>query len=288
MPGTEELMARLSQLEQGYYGDKEAARKKQFFDTYGARFSNNQGLGLAILNELDARGIDTSAADEAVGEILDNLRTDCNEILNLIKGVQEQAIDNAQKVETIANVVQEQIAANPEASTSPMGPDPSQLAPADLGALDTMDPNGEFNPDAVVPEGDVGGEEELPPPPPAAEEETPPEAGGEELPPEEETPPEAGGEELPPEETLSDERMKNIAVKKRGPGTTKEDNHWGETNTQKKKPEQQPNKPSSDVAKRRAEEMKKRWGARKNTVSDERLKNVYKPSAGILSACGGN
>ena len=38
MPGTEELMARLQQLEDGYYGDKESARQQQFFDTYGSRF----------------------------------------------------------------------------------------------------------------------------------------------------------------------------------------------------------------------------------------------------------
>ena len=87
MPGTEELMARLQQLEDGYYGDKEAARQKQFFDTYGSRFSNNHGLGLAILNELDARGIDTSAADEAVTQIIDQLRTECNEIIEALEGV---------------------------------------------------------------------------------------------------------------------------------------------------------------------------------------------------------
>ena len=74
MPGTEELMARLQRLEDGYYGDREAARQQSFFDTYGSRFSNNRGLGLAILNELDARGIDTSAADEAVQQILDQLQ----------------------------------------------------------------------------------------------------------------------------------------------------------------------------------------------------------------------
>ena len=91
MAGTEELMARLSQLENSYNADKQAAREKQFFDTYGGRFSNNRGLGLAILNELDARGIDTSAADEAVQQILDQLRTECNEILELTKEANEAA-----------------------------------------------------------------------------------------------------------------------------------------------------------------------------------------------------
>lgn len=130
MPGTEELMARLSQLEQGYYGDKEAARQRQFMDTYGGRFSNNHSLGMAILNELDARGIDTSAADEAVQEILDTLRTDCQSILDLLGNVQEAAVENAKKVEQIANVVSEAVANNPEAATP--GAMPPEVEPAEI------------------------------------------------------------------------------------------------------------------------------------------------------------
>ena len=124
MAGTEELMARLAQLENSYNADKQAAREKQFFDTYGGRFSNNRGLGLAILNELDARGIDTSAADEAVQQILDQLRTECNEILELTKEANEAAIQNAQKVEEVANVVAQAVASNPDASM-PMSPPPT-------------------------------------------------------------------------------------------------------------------------------------------------------------------
>lgn len=150
MAGTEELMARLAQLENSYNADKQAAREKQFFDTYGGRFSNNRGLGLAILNELDARGIDTSAADEAVQQILDQLRTECNEILELTKEANEAAIQNAQKVEEVANVVSQAVASNPDASM-PMTPPPA-VEPAEMPpAIDTMDPNGEFNPDDVPP-----------------------------------------------------------------------------------------------------------------------------------------
>ena len=116
MAGTEELMARLTQLENSYNADKQAAREKQFFDTYGGRFSNNRGLGLAILNELDAQGIDTSAADEAVQQILDKLRIECNEILELTKEANAAAIQNAQKVEEVANVVSQAVASNPDAS----------------------------------------------------------------------------------------------------------------------------------------------------------------------------
>ena len=150
MPGTEELMARLQQLEDGYYGDKEAARQKQFFDTYGSRFSNNHGLGLAILNELDARGIDTSAADEAVTQIIDQLRTECNEIIEALKEVQTQAIEQAQKVEDIGNVVSEAVAANPNAD-DPNALPPEAMPPAEVGdmGIEGMGAEGEFNPDEV-------------------------------------------------------------------------------------------------------------------------------------------
>lgn len=192
MPGTEELLSRLQRLEDGYYGDKEAARQKQFFDTYGARFSNNRGLGLAILNELDARGIDTSAADEAVQQILDQLRTECNEIIDSIKDVQQTAIENAQKVEAIQDVVSQAAANNPDASIDPNG-----------GEMPTAE-GMEVPPDAVV---DENMPEEVPM-------EMPPEEGGEmppeEMPPEEgsEMPPEESapeGGEMPPEETQPQE-----------------------------------------------------------------------------------
>ena len=188
MAGTEELLSRLAALEDGYYGDKEAARQKAFFDTYGERFSNNRGLGLAILNELDARGIDTTAADEAVSQILDQLRTECNEIINSIKVVQEQAIQNAQKVEQVANVVSEAATANPKADASAIMPPPDMppMPPADV-------------PPADVPP--VGPESEVPPEPPA---DVPP-AG-----PDSEVPPEPPAEEPMPQAAVSDARMKNI------------------------------------------------------------------------------
>ena len=150
MAGTEELMARLTQLENSYNADKQAARERQFFDTYGGRFSNNRGLGLAILNELDARGIDTSAADEAVQQILDQLRTECNEILELTKEANEAAIQTAQKVEDVANVVSQAVASNPDASmpmTPPPGVEPAEVPPA----IEDINPDGEFNPDDVPP-----------------------------------------------------------------------------------------------------------------------------------------
>lgn len=201
MPGTEELMARLQQLEDGYYGDKEAARQKQFFDTYGSRFSNNHGLGLAILNELDARGIDTSAADEAVTQIIDQLRTECNEIIEALKEVQTQAIEQAQKVEDIGNVVSEAVAANPNAD-DPNALPPEAMPPAEVGdmGIEGMGAEGEFNPDEV-PTGDTG--DEMPTEEPPAEEEK--------VPPEEPVPDEPPVENKPvPTDVPSDARIKNI------------------------------------------------------------------------------
>lgn len=215
MAGTEELMARLTQLENSYNADRQAAREKQFFDTYGGRFSNNRGLGLAILNELDARGIDTSAADEAVQQILDQLRTECNEILELTKEANEAAIQTAQKVEDVANVVSQAVASNPDASmpmTPPPGVEPAEVPPA----IEDINPDGEFNPDNVPPaEGAEGAE-------------------GAEVPPAEEQPPveEQATEgnvptEVPPAEDteVSDIRQKRISRMK---------SNWGKTHTQKK------------------------------------------------------
>ena len=196
MPGTEELMARLQQLEDGYYGDKEAARQQQFFDTYGSRFSNNHGLGLAILNELDARGIDTSAADEAVTQIIDQLRTECNEILDALKEVQTQAIEQAQKVEEIGNVVSEAVAANPNAD-DPNALPPEAMPSAEVGdtGIEGMGAEGEFNPDEV-PTGDTDNamSTEEPPAPPA----------------EDEPPAEQPAEQPAPTDVPSDARIKNI------------------------------------------------------------------------------
>lgn len=210
MAGTEELMARLTQLENSYNADKQAARERQFFDTYGGRFSNNRGLGLAILNELDARGIDTSAADEAVQQILDQLRTECNEILELTKEANEAAIQTAQKVEDVANVVSQAVASNPDASmpmTPPPGVEPAEVPPA----MEDINPDGEFNPDNVPP---AEGTTEVPP--------------AEEQPPVEEQTAEGNHPaEVPPAEDteVSDVRQKRISRMK---------SNWGKTHTQKK------------------------------------------------------
>ena len=220
MAGTEELMARLTQLENSYNADKQAARERQFFDTYGGRFSNNRGLGLAILNELDARGIDTSAADEAVQQILDQLRTECNEILELTKEANEAAIQTAQKVEDVANVVSQAVASNPDTSM-PMTPPPT-VEPAEVPpAIEDINPDGEFNPDDVPPDGEFNPDDV---PPTEGTEGT----EGTEVPPAEEQATEGNvPTEVPPVEDteVSDIRQKRISRMK---------SNWGKTHTQKK------------------------------------------------------
>lgn len=205
MPGTEELMARLQQLENGYYGDKEAARQKNFFDTYGSRFSNNRGIGLAILNELDARGIDTSAADEAVQEILDTLRTDCNEIIESIKEVQEDAIENAQKVEAIQNVVSDVVAQNPDASVGGEVPAieggevPPDPAITDFNAQEGPMPDEPLPPETQEPASDASEPAAEPAPEESAASEPPAEPA-----------PAPSEPEQKPNEVTSDARLKNI------------------------------------------------------------------------------
>ena len=217
MAGTEELMARLSQLENSYNADKQAAREKQFFDTYGGRFSNNRGLGLAILNELDARGIDTSAADEAVQQILDQLRTECNEILELTKEANEAAIQNAQKVEEVANVVAQAVASNPDASM-PMSPPPTvESAEMPPEMEDADEPNFEGLDDDVPP---AEGTEQTEPPAENTE-------GTEQTEPPAENTEGTEQAEPPADDTeVSDIRKKRVERMK---------SNWGKTRTQKKK-----------------------------------------------------
>ena len=219
----EELLERLRNLENSYYGDKENARKKQFFDTYGSRFSNNRGLGLAILNELDARGIDTSAADEAVTEILDQLRTQCNEIIESIKVVQDAAIENAQKVEAIQNVVSDAVANNPDASIGAqpdMGGVPGVPEDETISAMNPADQEQLDLPEDFVPE--EGEEPEEPPMP---------EGGVPAEPTEPTEPPVPEEQELPPEQVESDMRMKRIERMRAA---------WGKARGQTKKEKEEP------------------------------------------------
>ena len=191
----EELLARLQSLEDEVHGDKERARQEQFFSTYGDRFSNNRGLGMAILNELDARGVDTSAADEAVQQILDQLRVECNEIIESIKSVQQDAIENARKVEEVSNAVNDATAKNPEASVDASDNDVA-AALADLGASPDAGAGMDMGPGpSPSPSPDTGASPDIPAEQPPMD-----------MPPAEPAP----AEQPPMDDTVSDNRMKRI------------------------------------------------------------------------------
>lgn len=109
MPEMNELAEQLTKLSHDYYGDKRANRETAFMDKYGSKFGNDRGLGLAILEELDGRGIDTSAADEAVQGIVDDLRGEINQLRTLLGAVEE-------KTEAIKDAVDSAVSGNPDSS----------------------------------------------------------------------------------------------------------------------------------------------------------------------------
>jgi hypothetical protein len=200
--GLEELAQRLAMLEGSAAQQQESQMRGQFMDKYGTKFSGDEGIGIAILNELNRRGIDTSAADEAVQDILDTIRAEATAVLDKIKMDERTVSDLMDKVSTVEESIAAVTGATPGADvavgTSPPPPEDiaSDLAPpppeGDMGAM-----GGEMPP----PEGDMGA---------MGGEMPPPEEGA---PPEEVPMPEAAG--MPPEEALppeipSDRRVKSV------------------------------------------------------------------------------
>jgi hypothetical protein len=200
--GLEELAQRLAMLEGSAAQQQESQMRGQFMDKYGTKFSGDEGIGIAILNELNRRGIDTSAADEAVQDILDTIRAEATAVLDKIKMDERTVSDLMDKVATVEESIAAATGATPGADmavgTSPPPPEDiaSDLAPpppeGDMGAM-----GGEMPP----PEGDMGA---------MGGEMPPPEEGA---PPEEVPMPEAAG--MPPEEALppeipSDRRVKSV------------------------------------------------------------------------------
>lgn len=192
MPEINELAEQLSKLSNDYYGDKRANRENAFMDKYGSKFGNDRGLGLAILEELDSRGIDTSAADEAVQGIVDDLRGEINQLRTLLGDVEE-------KTEAIKDAVDNAVAGNPDSSSAAeeAPAEPAVETPAEASAEEApAEPAAEMPAEGAAPE---------------APAETPAET------PAEETPADTtAGSELPPEieqmkqedNTVSDERLK--------------------------------------------------------------------------------
>lgn len=173
----EELATRLGALEADQAARLQAEKEQQFMDMYGTRFSNDRNIGLAILGEMSRRGIDVSAADDAVQQILDGIRAEATDILNKIQQHQVEVDSLVDKVNNMSDAVA-----------------------AATGDGEPTIPNIEPEPMPEVPP------VEEPPAPPAPPVEEPP------APPVEE-PPAPPVEEPPANVIPSDERLKNIRAK---------------------------------------------------------------------------
>lgn len=278
----EELSMRLGSLERARAADMQKAAQQAFMDKYGSRISNNTSLGLIILNELNRKGIDTSAADEAVQEILDQLRMEATMLLDTIKDNMEQGSELLDKI----NDMQESV----EAAAAATGADlsvsseevPAEISEAEAGMMPEGQPSMEGMPADAGMEGTPGmgpAPEGMP-----VGAGMPADAGMGEPP--AEVPPEQIQEQLPKGDVISDARMKRIK--------NMQDN-WGRTNEQKKRDEESKN--ASD--KKKDGNMKEqRSKFIRGIVSDRRMKavkkNVSTPAApkqclsgNIISACMG-
>lgn len=177
----EELASRIGMLEGAAQQDMAMKQQSAFMDKYGQKFNGNEGIGVAILGELGRRGIDTSAADEAVQEILDQIRAEAQAILDETKGAMQEVGALMDKVQAVSDSVAAVTGAAPddpggaplpppmEAGAPPpmdMGAPlpPSPDAGAGAGALPPMDAGAPPPMDAGAPPPPM--EEPLPPPPP--------------------------------------------------------------------------------------------------------------------------
>lgn len=272
----EELSMRLGSLERARASDMQKAAQQAFMDKYGSRISNNTSLGLIILNELNRKGVDTSAADEAVQEILDQLRMEATMLLDTIKDNMEQGSELLDKI----NDMQESV----EAAAAATGADlsvPSEEVPAEISEAETgMMPEGQPPMEGMPADTGMEGAPDMGP----ASEEMPADAVMGEPP--AEVPPEQMQEPLPEGDVVSDARMKRIK--------NMQDN-WGRTNEQKKRDEESKN--ASDK-KKNGNMKEQRSKFIRGIVSDRRMKavkkNVSTPAApkqclsgNIISACMG-
>lgn len=175
----EEMSMRLASIEDTIKAERDAKRQQEFMSRYGNMFSNNQEIGLAILNQLDRKGVDVSAATEAVQSIIQDVLMECAMLMNVLKNAVQQQGDLMEKVSDIAQAV--------DTAMAPAGADiMSMLAPP-------QPPEGGMPPEGAPPPPPEGVPPEGPPPPPE---------GG--MPPE--GPP-------PPEGVPSDSRVKTIIRK---------------------------------------------------------------------------
>ena len=153
----EDLAERLSNIENAEAARAAEAEQKGFIDKYGAMFSGDEGIGMAILAEMNRRGISSAAvgADRAVQEILDQIREEATMVLDKIKADRDTVNELINEVQDVQ-----------EAVSAALGED---MSTGGNGIVEEPDVDAALN-------------EELPPLPPEGEEPLPPE-GEEPLPP---------------------------------------------------------------------------------------------------------
>ena len=193
----EELSMRLTALEDSAKAERDAKRQQEFMDKYGNMFSNNRDIGIAILNQLDKQGVDTSAAGEAIQSIIQDVLMECAALFNIFKNALQQQGELLDKVSSIAQAV--------DTALLPQGADIQSMLAQPMSGMppEGMPPEG-MPPEGMPPEGmpheGVGAASPLPPPPPP--EGIPPEG----------MPPDGAGNPppQPPEGVPSDRRVKSI------------------------------------------------------------------------------
>lgn len=274
----EELSMRLGSLERARATDMQKAAQQAFMDKYGSRISNNSSLGLIILNELNRRGVDTSAADEAVQEILDQLRMEATMLLDTIKDTMEQGSELLDKIDNMQESVEAAAAATGADMSVASEEMPAELSEAEAGMIPEEQLPMEGAPEEMPAEAGMEGA-------PMPEEEMPAGAGE----PPAEVPPEQMQEPLPEGDVVSDARMKRIK--------NMQDN-WGKTSEMKKREEESKQAKDTKPAAKDGNKKEQRAKFIRGIVSDRRMKAVKKNvsvqpanqqrlSSNIISACLG-
>lgn len=276
----EELSMRLGSLERARATDMQKAAQQAFMDKYGSRISNNSSLGLIILNELNRRGVDTSAADEAVQEILDQLRMEATMLLDTIKDTMEQGSELLDKIDNMQESVEAAAAATGADMSVSSEEMPAELSEAEVGMMPEEQPpmEGAPAPEEGMP-ADTGMEGA---PAEGAPEEMPADMG--------EPPAEPAPEQMQEQgQVISDARMKRVK--------NMQDN-WGKTSEMKKREEESKQAKDTKPADKDGNKKEQRAKFIRGIVSDRRMKAVKKNvsvqpanqqrlSGNIISACLG-
>lgn len=274
----EELSMRLGSLERARATDMQKAAQQAFMDKYGSRISNNSSLGLIILNELNRRGVDTSAADEAVQEILDQLRMEATMLLDTIKDTMEQGSELLDKIDNMQESVEAAAAATGADMSVASEEMPAELSEAEAGMMPEEQP-----PMEGAPEEGISADAEM--------EGAPAEGAPEEMPADMGEPPAEPAPEQMQEQgqVISDARMKRVK--------NMQDN-WGKTSEMKKREEESKQAKDTKPADKDGNKKEQRAKFIRGIVSDRRMKAVKKNvsvqpanqqrlSSNIISACLG-